>query len=324
MNILKYTTLTALATLACLPFLFATQAFAADAGGGAHRMAGDIDSWVALMILISSFAVAILLNAARPAVRVGGTLLAALGCFAIVAWFAWAYSTSFVSHPRPHVIPVDAAKPTLLTIQAAIAFVGGVVLLGVARWQARRTDILDLPHANTGAHYGRVSRYLHWSIAILMLVLVPMGIFASMIPEGTSFRIGYYVAHKTLGFCVLALVVARLVWHFRGGRPPLDGALKTWERRLAHTTHVFLYVLMIGLPLSGFIMSTYGGKLSHFFIWDLPLLWQPNEQALLITGLMHKVVWPYLLYIFLGAHILGALKHQLIDKHATALRRMVS
>ncbi|MFT5840208.1 MAG: cytochrome b561 [Flavobacteriales bacterium] len=44
----------------------------------------------------------------------------------------------------------------------------------------------------------------------------------------------------------------------------------------------------------------------------------------MVWGMLHKYLLPYLLYIVLGAHILGALKHQFVDKHTNAFKRMIS
>ncbi|MBE8220305.1 MAG: cytochrome b [Alphaproteobacteria bacterium] len=319
-----FTSTTLLTSIVLLASTFITPALAAGHTHNSWRAPGDLDSWASIFILIASLMVAAFVNGRESRTRIIGTWLAALGCFGVVAWFG-VYAIDTLDNPREHVLPVDAAKPILLQAQMLIAFVVGLALLGVARWQARRTDRLDIPTHNTPDNYGKVSRILHWTIAILIILLVPMGIFATMIPEGTSFRGYYYVTHKSLGFSVLILVFARLAWNIWGSRrPALATELKLWERRLAHTMHILLYVLMIGLPISGFMMSNFGGASSHFFFWDITPFFEKSIPTRDILGLMHKVVLPYLLYIFLGTHILGALKHQFIDKHENALRRMVS
>ena len=312
----------------------ATALLAAQEGAGtlvqgvadnSDRLPGHIDSWIALAIIVSSLAIAWALNNEKPAVRMAGTFLAALGCFAVAAWFVAVLSTGIVDHPKPAVIPVDAAKPALLWLQALAAAGAGLFLLIVTFWQSKRRDVLALPVRNESDRYGRLSRYLHWTTAILFLALLPMGLFASMIPEqGFWFRQGYYVVHKTLGFTVLGLVLVRIVWNVMSPRPKLDPSLRKWESRLAHGVHVFFYALLIAFPVTGFVMSTYGGKLSHFFIWDTPLPWAKDLTAIIPWALAHKVILPYLAFVAIAAHVLGALKHRFIDGHSQAFRRMVS
>ena len=292
---------------------------------GYHRLPGHVDSWIALVIVLASVLVAFALNHAYPNIRAAGTFLASLGCFMVFIWFLSALDTGFVSNPKEPVLPIaGVARPGILWAIGLLSLAAGVLLGWATVRQMDRTDQLSLLHTNSDTKFGRVSRYLHWTTAILFLSLLPMGFFMPMIPEDVPWRQGYYVVHKTIGFMVLLLVLARLAWHLKAPTPALDPSLKNWERRLARTAHVLLYVLMIALPLSGFIMSTYGGKLSHFFIWDLPLFWATDMEAIQLYGLLHKLVLPYLCLLVLGAHLLGALKHHFIDKHPEGIRRMVS
>lgn len=284
-------------------------------GTNSERLPGNIDSWIALAIVFGSLLAAAALNGERPAVRVAGTVFAALGCLAVPAWFVWVLGTGIMDSPRPYDIPTDAVKPALMWLQAAAGLVASLFLLLVARWQARRTDRLALPAKNTGDRYGRTSRILHWTTAALFLSLIPMGIFTTMIPFDTEFRQGYYVAHKTIGLTVLGLVVIRVLWNMISLRPALEPSLKRWERRLAHGAHIALYGLLFAFPVTGFVMSTFGGKLSHWFIWDIPLLWTPDRTAVMPWALMHKLVLPYLFFIVIGAHVAGALKHRFMDGH---------
>lgn len=313
------------ACLAATSFALCQSAFALEALQISERQPGNLESWVALSILITSVLTAWFLNHNAAKVRVFGTILAASGCFAIAAWFlVYVLGTGFLENPKPNQTPLDSAKPALLWIQAMVALVSGLALLAVAVKQNKNTDTLALSAANEPDRYGRVSRVLHWTIAILFLALIPMGIFASIIPEGTAYRVEYYVVHKTIGVTVLALVLVRLFWNRKSKRPALDAALTSKERKLAHGAHIALYVMMIMIPITGFIMTSFHGAPTFFFAWELEPLWGFSKTGTIAWGMLHKYVLPYILYIVLGAHILGALKHQLIDKHANAFKRIVS
>ena len=288
------------------------------------RIEGNIDSWIALAIVITSILTAWTMNYSAPRVRVFGTLLAALGCLAVAAWFFFFVTNSgFLEAPKPNQTPLDSAKPTLLWTQAVIALLSGLFLLLIAWRQSKSSLVLDLGSENEQDRYGRVSRMLHWTIAILILALVPMGIFTSIITEDTEYRNAYYVVHKTLGVSVFFLVLFRLVWNRISQRPARDSSLGPRERKLAHGAHISLYFMMLAIPVTGFMMTSYHGYPTYFFIWELPPLWEPSD-IYIIWGGLHKYLLPYLLYIILGAHILGALKHQFIDKHHNAFKRMVS
>jgi cytochrome b561 len=232
--------------------------------------------------------------------------------------------TGFLENPKPNQTPLDSAKPVLLWAQAIISLIVGVILIGVAFKQSKSIENLKLAANNEPNRYGLVSRILHWTIAILFFALIPMGIFASIIPEATPYRIEYYVVHKTIGVIVLALVLIRLLWNRKSKRPELDSSLKPKERKLAHAVHISLYVMMVAIPLTGFIMTSFHGAPTFFFAWQLDPLWGFSKMGVIAWGMLHKYLLPYLLYIILGAHILGALKHQLVDKHKEAFKRMVS
>ena len=204
-----------------------------------------------------------------------------------------------MENPKPNQTPMDSAKPALMWIQASFALIAALMLSWTAVKQLASTTELDLPLANEPDRYGRVSRILHWTTAILFISLFPIGMFASMIPEDTWFRNQYYVVHKTIGVLVFALLLVRLVWNRRSKRPELDPSLKPTERKWAHRVHILLYLMLIA-PLWG------------------------ESDAYIIWGTFHKYLLPYLLYIVLGAHILGALKHHFIDRHSGALKRMVA
>jgi cytochrome b561 len=312
--------LLALATL-CVA-AFSSAALAADVENIVPRQRQGDGSWIALLIVISSVLTAWLMNYSAPRVRAFGTLLAALGCFAVVAWFAEAVGTGIIENPKPIQTPMDSAKPVLLWMQISVAFVTGLVLLLVTYGQSKNTETLILPAKNEPERYGRVSRVIHWTTAILFITLIPMGIFASMIPLDADFRLQYYVVHETIGVLVFALLIFRLLWNKHSKRPQLAESLKPSEHKLAHRAHIALYVMMIAIPLTGYVMTSFHGFPTLFFAWDLQPLWGESE-AYLIWGLFHKYILPYLLYIVLGAHILGALKHHFLDKHEAAFKRMV-
>lgn len=281
-------------------------------------------AWISLAIVFISVLTSWALNYSAPKIRVFGTLLASLGCLSVAAWFFFfVISSGLLEHPKPNQTPLDSAKPALLWIQSITALLTGLFLLYVAKRQSESHDELVLTAQNEANRYGRVSRMLHWTIAILFISLIPMGIFASMIPEGTDYRKAYYVVHKTLGVTVFLLVLARIAWNWISQRPSLDDALTVPERKLAHAAHNTLYFMMLAIPFTGFMMTSYHGADTYFFFLELPPLWEPSDIYQLWGG-AHKYLLPYLLYIVLGAHVLGALKHQFMDKQDNAFKRMVS
>lgn len=301
-----------------------TVNLAAGASGETQRIAGHLDSWAALIIVVSAMAVAWLLNVKEAKFRALGTALAALCCAAVAGWFfLFVVNTGFLESPKPNQTPLDSAKPALLLGQAMVAAAAAVWLMIVALRQFANAESLALGLGNERGRYGRASRYLHWSIAILFLALVPMGIFTSIIPEGTAFRNAYYVVHKTIGVIVIALVCIRIIWNRVSPRPKLDESLTARERKLAKVAHFALYAMMVAMPITGFVMTSFHGYPTFFFAWEFGPFWEPSNSATIAWGLFHKYLLPFILYVLLGAHILGALKHRFLDKQEQAFRRIV-
>jgi cytochrome b561 len=286
-------------------------------------MLPHFESWIALLLIFFAFGTAWLLNHRSPKIRASGTLLGSIGCFGVVWWFFWVLGSGVIESPKPFQAPMDALKPGILWAQTVIALLCGIGLIGVANRQRKSGEALALSSLNEPTRYGRTSRVLHWATAILFILMIPMGVFASMIPEHVWYRTEYNMVHKTIGFVILALFVIRLFWNRISKRPELDSSLKPIEKKLAHFAHVSLYVLLFAVPLTGYVMTSLHGYPSFIFAIEIqPFL--AESKAYIYWGLFHKYVLQYIIYLMLGAHVIGALKHHYIDQHKAAFKRMVS
>src|SRR3546814_8867568 len=95
--------------------------------------------------------------------------------------------------------------------------------------------------------------------------------------------------------------------------------MPSWERLLARTTHILFYVLMIGAPLLGWAAASAGGapEVPLYGAVPAPNLPLPlNEDLAEELGDIHKLMVKAI-YVVLGLHVLGALKHQ--DRKSTRL-----
>lgn len=282
----------------------------------------SIEAWTGIVIVAASVLTAWSINTRAPKIRMFGSILAALGCFAVVVWFVGVLGTGVLEDPKPDQTPMDSAKPALMWAQAGIALIAGLLLSRAALVQLSETAQLELGLENEAKRYGFASRMLHWTTAILFLSLFQLGMFASMIPEGAWFRNYYYVIHKSIGVMVFLLLLVRLFWNRKSKRPELDTSLKPVERRWAHRAHIALYVMLFAMPITGYFMTSYHGFSTYFFGLEIPPFVDKSD-VYIIWGTFHKYLLPYVLYIVLGAHILGAFKHHFVDRHSTALKRMV-
>lgn len=174
---------------------------------------------------------------------------------------------------------------------------------------------------NSSDTYGLVSRAFHWAIALLILCLIPVGFWMEGLPY-SPFKGSVYGLHKALGITVLVLALARVVWSVLLNPKPAPLQTHTpLERHLAHAIHILLYIGMIGMPISGWVMSAAGDHpVSFFGLFNLPAIVPKDENVFEIAKEVHELAG-YALLAAVGLHFAGALKHHFIDRDAT-LRRM--
>ena len=288
-----------------------------------HRAPYHLDSWVGLAMLFSALGIAVALNHPSGAMRRIGYLSCALVLLGIGGGLLLMRFIGVFANFEEATLPPDVAKPFLLTFQALLATVGGVYMLWLSATANSEPNKI-FANANEEVRYGQYSRYLHWVTAFVFLLLMPMGVFMSALSHDIGLLQYVYVIHKALGFTLLILVFIRLIWNRVSPRPALSRSLNPWELKLAHIVHIALYVVLFAFPISGYMMSTGAGKWSHFFFVDTPLLFEPSMEIVRPFGLLHKILLPYLFYLIIFAHVVGALKHHYIDGDVESVRRMVS
>ena len=106
---------------------------------------------------------------------------------------------------------------------------------------------------NTTDSYGLVTRVLHWLIGLSIIGMLIFGtIIARM--KFTLDNLWVYQVHKSIGVTLLVLVLVRIAWHLTTGKPD-DLPMPRWQASVAHGVHALLYVLMIAVPMSGWIAS---------------------------------------------------------------------
>lgn len=169
--------------------------------------------------------------------------------------------------------------------------------------------------STASTRYTSVAIWLHWLIGLAIIANIAIAELTEDLarPE----RMEWMNLHKALGILVLLLSVARLVWRLGHTPPPLPASTPTWQAWASKATHVLLYVLMLGLPISGWIWMSVGPEphlISMFGLFDWPALPVGNSEAL--GDAMHEAheIMGEAMLILVGLHILAALKHQFIDR----------
>ena len=169
--------------------------------------------------------------------------------------------------------------------------------------------------------YSTVSLIFHWGLALLVLAQVLL-ITAHEATEGPMSR-EFVQVHKALGLTVLALTLARIGWRLANPALPMPVGTPNWQRIAARVSHVGFYVLLIAIPLMGWVASSAGGRdITWFGVFNWPLL--PVEQSRDLAGTfmdLHRA-GVKILYVLLAVHVLAALKHHFVDRD-NVLHRMI-
>lgn len=171
--------------------------------------------------------------------------------------------------------------------------------------------------------YSTVSIILHWTIVVLLLAQVWIGGWFDDLPrgpaKGEAFRL-----HASMGVTILLLSLARLGWRLAHPWPELPGDMPRWEKMFARATHAGFYLVMIGMPLTGWLAVSAGGG-DPIPIWGvLPWPRAPGvpDAAQSLFEFLHVTIILKLFWVLLALHVAGALKNHFVARN-NVLARML-
>ena len=110
---------------------------------------------------------------------------------------------------------------------------------------------------NTRDAWGWPARLIHWIMALLVIGMLAFGFYLTNgFNPGDPAKLGLVQQHKSFGFTVFALACLRLVWRAMNPTPKLPDGMNRLERTAARASHIALYMLMVALPISGWLMAS--------------------------------------------------------------------
>ncbi|MDQ3511213.1 MAG: cytochrome b [Pseudomonadota bacterium] len=169
--------------------------------------------------------------------------------------------------------------------------------------------------------WGPISQLLHWLIALMVIAMATIGLLMVEMPN-TPRKIEIYALHKSLGLTVLALALLRLTWRAHAGRPRPVAGTPRWQERLATTVHATLYVLLIAMPLSGWLFNSAAGYPLQWFGWfNLPALAGEDRGLRELAITLHEAGF-WLLLTLVIVHAGAAVYHHLFLNDSTLTRML--
>jgi cytochrome b561 len=160
---------------------------------------------------------------------------------------------------------------------------------------------------------------LHWVLAALIVFMAGLGWWMMTVEHEPGGR-RWFELHQSIGLILFTLVLLRALWRL-GHRPDaLPASVPAWQVRLSGITQALLYVMMFILPLTGLFGSLFSRQGIVFFGNPLPHGVTPTRSTAHFLFETHSwLVW--VLVALVALHVIGALKHALVD-HDAVFRRM--
>ncbi len=186
-----------------------------------------------------------------------------------------------------------------------------------------RIDGENMNASHTPARFSGASMALHWLMAVLLVATALAMELKGNFPKGSAERELLKTIHYMLGASVFALVWLRMLARAAGTAPPITPALARWQSQTSHLVQLALYVLMVALPVLGWLTLSANGK-------PVPLLWgmhlpllpmAPNRDTTLWFKELHETS-ATVGYALVAVHAGAALVHHYFQHDNTLLRML--
>lgn len=176
-------------------------------------------------------------------------------------------------------------------------------------------------HTTMTNHYTAPAKALHWLMAIMLGGLLGLGFYMSDLPLSPE-KIQLFSWHKWAGVTVFALVWLRLLWRLAHRPPAYPASMTALQKAAAHGGHLALYLLMLAIPVSGWLMSSAKGVQTVWFgVVPLPDLLSRDKALGHQLEELHSALAVGLMALA-GVHIAAAIYHYRVLKD-DILQRML-
>ena len=174
---------------------------------------------------------------------------------------------------------------------------------------------------NTHDRYGSLSIGMHWLMLLVLIAVYAAINLQDLAPKGSALRDDLKTWHFMLGLTVFVLAFIRLAVHPAGPEPLIVPAPPSWQKALATTAHVLLYVLMIAMPLLGWLLLSASGKPVPFWGMQLPALVAESKSVAAWVEEVHEAGGTAG-YFLVALHAAAALYHHYFVRDNTLLRML--
>ena len=174
---------------------------------------------------------------------------------------------------------------------------------------------------NSPDAWGGVARALHWSMLVLIVVQISLG-WAADTWRLSPTKLELFIWHKSTGILLLMLAILRMGWRFANPPPRPPDGLPGWERGAGVAVHAALYVLMVAIPVSGWVINSAANiPLNVFWLFPLPDITPPSKSLADLAARVHLSLL-VALTVVLCLHVGAALRHHFMRRNDVLVRML--
>ena len=174
---------------------------------------------------------------------------------------------------------------------------------------------------NSKERYGTIAIALHWITFLVMAAMFASVELHENYPKGDPMRGLLMAWHFQLGLAVLLLTIVRLVVKVKSADPEIKPALTHVQNLARKGAFLAMYLILLVMPIAGFIGRTLAGKVTYFFGIPLPVLLAENKDLAENIFDVHSLIGNTA-YFLIAAHVLAGLYHHYFQKDNTLLRML--
>ena len=164
--------------------------------------------------------------------------------------------------------------------------------------------------SNNLTEYGTISKIFHWLSAAVLIIQIPLG-FYLVDMDFSEKRLSIESIHVTLGLSIFYLTLLRLVYKTFNPTPPLQNSIFSGQKIIAKLNHIFLYISLITITISGALKKLYNGEELNMFFFNFEI--QDNFELAEIFYEIH-ILSNYTLIALISLHISAVIVHKVLFK----------
>ena len=158
--------------------------------------------------------------------------------------------------------------------------------------------------------YGFISKIFHWLSAAVLVIQIPLGFYLVDL-DFSEKRLNIENIHVILGLSIFYLTLLRLIYKIFNPTPPLSNSIFPGQKIIAKLNHIFLYISILVITISGVLKKLFNGEMLNLFFFDIEI--KDNFDLAEFFYDIH-IIGNYTLVTLIFLHILAVIIHKILFK----------